>query len=258
MENRHREIAPRYTEANGALINMSFIATWKRRKEKKYQILYKRGPSTLALVFAGMAIGLWGIFAILSSYPVGLYLYYSVLPKTTELLGAALQETSKQMVAEAKTAVPSVTESTTVSEIAKDVSLPDGHYLNIPKIGVDTVIWEGENENYDKALRKGVWRVNDFATPDKPDGKPIILAAHRFGYLEWTQDYRLKNSFYMLPDLKNGDMVEIVWDKHRYTYQVQKVEEGTEITDYSSDLIMYTCKFLVSPIRIVVYAKLVK
>ena len=241
---------------------MSFVDTWKRRKEKKYQILYKRGPSTLALVFLGMALGLWGLFALLSSYPFGLYLYYSLWPKTTEILGQALQDTSKKMVSQAKT-VPSIpTNSAAAAQITKDVSLPDGHYLSIPKIGVDTVIWEGESDNYEAALRKGVWRVNDFGTPDPTAGspqagRPIILAAHRFGYLEWTQDYRLKNSFYELPKLKNGDMVEIVWNQHRYDYQVQKVEEGTEISDYSHDLILYTCKFLVSPVRIFVYAKLV-
>lgn len=234
------------------------MQAWKRRREKKYQILYKRGPSTLALIFAGMALALWSIFAILSSYPVGLYIYYTVVPKTTELLGKALQETSKKMVIEAQAAVPNVQTIPPIAEVEKDISLPEGHYLSIPKIGVDTILWEAPSDRYEDALRKGVWRVADFASPDKPEGKSVILAAHRFGYLEWTQNYRLKNSFYDLPKLKNGDMVEIVWNQHRYTYQIQKVEEGTEITDYSSDLIMYTCKFLVSPIRIFVYAKLVK
>lgn len=237
---------------------MKFVETWRRRREKKYRILYKRGPSTLALIFAGMALALWGMFAILSSYPVGLYLYYSVLPKTSELLGRALTETtlrSAEKMAELRSGTAS---KDPVFEVVKDVSLPEGHYLSIPRIGVDTIIWEGESDNYDKALKKGVWRVGDFASPAEASAKaglPIILAAHRFGYLEWTQAYRLKNSFYKLPDLKNGDMVEIIWDQRRYTYQIQRVEEGTEITDYSSDLIMYTCKFLVSPVRIFVYAK---
>jgi LPXTG-site transpeptidase (sortase) family protein len=236
---------------------MKFVDTWRRRKEKKYQILYKKGPSTLALIFAGMALALWGMFVLLSSYPVGLYLYYSVLPKTTDLLGKALQETSSAITAQART-TPVVTTPEENSVPTKDISLPEGHYLNIPRIGVDTIIWEGEGSNYEKALKKGVWRVGDFATPEeKGQGKPIILAAHRFGYLEWSQDYRLKNSFYDLPKLKNGDVIEIVWDQVRYTYQIQRVEEGTEITDYSSDLILYTCKFLVSPVRIFVYAKLI-
>ncbi len=238
---------------------MSYFATWKRRREKRYQILYKRGPSTLAAIFAGMAFTLWAVFAILSSYPVGLYLYYTVLPKTSEVLGKALQETSKSITSQAKANVVAPTETVSTVEISRDVSLPEGHYLSIPKIGVDTIIWEGESDNYDKALKKGVWRVNDFATPDMAtpnSGKPVILAAHRFGYIEWTQTYRLKNSFYKLPDLKPGDEVEIVWNQHRYRYKVTKLEEGDKITDYSSDLILYTCKYLVSPIRIFVYAKL--
>lgn len=239
---------------------MKFVETWKRRREKKYRILYKSGPSTLALIFAGVALALWGIFALLSSYPVGLYLYYNALPKTTELLGKALQETSRKIIKESENQKIKG-EPQTISEVAKDVSLPEGHYLSIPKIGVDTVIWEGESDNYDKALKKGVWRVGDFGVPGLPfgdaQGKSVILAAHRFGYLEWTQEYRLKNAFYNLPKLKNGDMVEIIWDQHKYTYQVQEVVEGTEITDYTSDLILYTCKFLVSPKRIFVYARLI-
>jgi LPXTG-site transpeptidase (sortase) family protein len=236
---------------------MKYFEVWKRRKEKKYQILYKRGPSILALIFAGMALALWGMFVLLSSYPVGLYLYYSVLPKTSELLGKALQETSSAISVKART-TSVIAEPQTTTIPPKDTSLPEGHYLNIPRIGVDTIIWEGEGSNYEKALKKGVWRVGDFADPEKGGrGKPIILAAHRFGYLDWTQEYRLKNSFYDLPKLKNGDVIEIVWNQVRYAYQIQKVEEGTEITDYSSDLILYTCKFLVSPVRVFVYAKLI-
>ena len=236
---------------------MKFVDTWKRRKEKKYMILYKRGPSTLALVFAGMALALWGIFALLTSYPIGLYLYYSALPKTTEILGRSIQETSKQMVAEEVKVIP-VTDPQVIAEITRDPSLPDGHYLSIPDIGVQTVIWEANSDSFEQALRKGVWRVPEFADPTQAGtGRPMILAAHRFGYLEWTQSYRLKNSFYDLPKLESGNEVEIVWNQHRYTYKITKVEEGTEIKDYSSDLVLYTCKFLKSPIRIFVYADLV-
>lgn len=239
---------------------MSYWQTWKRRREKKYKILYKSGPSTVALIFAGMALALWGIFALFSSYPVGLYLYYTVRPATSELLGKALSETSQKITKESKNQNTKV-EPEVIAEVSRDVSLPEGHYLSIPQIGVDTVIWEGERDNYDKALKKGVWRVSDFGTPDRSldfaRDKPMILAAHRFGYLEWTQEYRLKNSFYDLPKLKEGDEIEIMWNQHRYRYRVSKIEEGTEITDYSSDLILYTCKFLVSPVRIFVYARLI-
>jgi sortase (surface protein transpeptidase) len=240
---------------------MNFVETWKRRKQKRYQILYKRGPSTLALIFAGMAMALWAMFALLSSYPVGLYLYYTAVPKTTEILGKALQETSKQIAAEEVKAAaqPVVVEPTVVSEITRDPSLPDGHFLSIPRIGVETVIWEAPSDNYEQALRKGVWRTPEFADPTMSEqGRPMILAAHRFGYLEWQQSYRLKNSFYNLPKLKAEDEIEIVWNQHRYKYKIKMVKEATEIDDYGSDLILYTCKFLKSPIRIFVYADLVK
>ena len=233
---------------------------WKRRREKKYRILYKNGPSTLALIFAGMAIVLWGIFALVSSYPVLAYLYYTVRPATSELLATALRDTGRQLAAAAPVQAATPTPSSQpVVDTAKDVSLPEGHYLTIPAIGVDTVIWEGSSDDYERALKRGVWRVPDFSSPvERIPDRPIILAAHRFGYLDWTQEYRQKNSFYDLPKLKTGDTVEIVWDQHRYRYEVVGVAEGTEIRDYSSDLILYTCKFLVSPIRIFVYAKLIQ
>jgi LPXTG-site transpeptidase (sortase) family protein len=230
---------------------MHFWTIYKRRIDKKYRVIYKRGPSTVALMFAGMAVAAWFIFASLSSYPVFAYLYYVVKPATSGLISKALQETSvRSKPTKVETNIPS-------NEVAvKDVSLPEGHYLSIPKIGVDTILWEASGEEYEKALKKGVWRVGDFAEPGQ-SGKPVILAAHRFGYLEWTQEYRLKNSFYNLPKLKVGETIEVIWDQRRYTYQVERVTEGTEIDDYSGDLILYTCKFLVSPLRYFVYAKLI-
>ncbi len=233
---------------------MEYFKTWKRRIDKKYKVIYKRGPSTLAMIFAGMALALWGLFALMSSYPVFAYLYYSAYPQASKLLTESIRQTTKVVPAEVQAKVP---EEPNPEVIFRDVSLPEGHYLSIPKIGVDTVIWEGANDNYEQALKKGVWRVGDFGTPEKKEGKPIILAAHRFGYLEWTQDYRLKNSFYDLPKLEGGDQIQIIWDRHRYNYMVERIEEGSEITDYSADLILYTCKFLVSPVRIFVYASLI-
>ena len=108
--------------------------------------------------------------------------------------------------------------------------------------------------DYEDAIRYGVWRVPDLDTPDF-NRKPVMLVAHRFGYLEWTRTYRKENSFYNLPKLDVGDEVEIYWDQRKYLYRVTKKEEGTEITDFAADLILYTCKFLVSDIRVLVYAE---
>lgn len=131
-----------------------------------------------------------------------------------------------------------------------DKSLPTGKILNIPKIGVNGQIHEGEDA--DSLLEKGVWRVDDFGTPE--DDLAIILAAHRFGYVAWTNDYRNTNSFYHLPKTTIGDYIEIVWNQRVYQYEVYKAEENTEITDYSADLILYTCKLYNSPVRIFRYA----
>ena len=130
---------------------MKFVETWKRRRAKKYTILYKRGPSTLALIFAGMAMGLWAIFAFLSSYPVGLYLYY--VSTDDGLLGKALQQTSIEMTAEAKPCTDR-TGAETFTGIKAD--LP-GTLSEYPKLGVDTVS-RVVSDQYKQPCAK-VWRV---------------------------------------------------------------------------------------------------
>ena len=90
---------------------------------------------------------------------------------------------------------------------------------------------------------------------DSQIGLPIILAAHRFGYVTWTNSFRTLNSFYSLPKLKVGDRVEIVWNQRKYVYEIYKEETGTAITDYTADLILYTCDLWNSPTRIFKYAR---
>lgn len=137
-----------------------------------------------------------------------------------------------------------------------DAKLPKTNRLTIPKIGVDTDIQEATYDNYQAALEKGVWRVSNFGAPNE-HGVPVILAAHRYGYLAWTNLFRHKNSFFNLPSVKKGDIVQIVWRQRKYTYEIYNVEEGKEITDYSADLILYTCVQLSGPDRIFVYARLI-
>lgn len=135
-----------------------------------------------------------------------------------------------------------------------DASLPKTNHLTIPAIGVDTDIGESTYENYESALKNGVWRVSNFGEPDVK-GAPVILAAHRYGYLAWTNTFRHKSSFYNLPKVKEGDVITIAWEQRLYTYGVYKTENSEEITDYSADLILYTCVNLNGPERIFVYAR---
>lgn len=137
-------------------------------------------------------------------------------------------------------------------EPAFDPTLPEGSWLIIPSIGVNTQLRDTMDPN--EALDQGAWLVPDFGRPND-SSLPIIAAAHRFGWdWWWKSDFGRKNSFYSLPDLASGDTVEIVFNQRKYVYRVYSQEEGREITDYAADLILYTCKFLNSPERYFTYA----
>ncbi len=137
----------------------------------------------------------------------------------------------------------------------QDTSLPEGTWVVIPRIGVRTQI--DSSLTADEALAKGVWMAPEYGSAgDKT--KPVILAAHRYGWKWWWKsDYWKYNSFYLLPDLQPGDMVELIHDQRKYYYEIYAGEEGEEISDYSADMILYTCKLLNSPIRHFRYARLV-
>lgn len=219
-----------------------------RRIEKKYKVVYKFGPSRVAMFFLGLAMMSWISFLLTSGFPLAQYVYYRVSPRTSSQLA--------QIISETETRPGSSVQAGGVTELQippADPNLPDGHYLRIPSIGVDSVIWEAPTADYEKALRRGVWRMPESAEPQS--GQPVILAAHRFGYLDWTNQYRKQNSFFNLPKLVPGDEVEIIWDKRPYRYRITHISEGEEIDSYDSELILFTCKFLKSPIKYFVYAK---
>jgi sortase (surface protein transpeptidase) len=132
-----------------------------------------------------------------------------------------------------------------------DPSLTETNTLIIDSIGVIGEIHEGSNA--DAELDKGIWRVPSFGTPE--DTNAIILAAHRFGYIYWSNDFRTKNSFYNLPKTHVGDTVKIIWNQRLYEYRIYKVEDSTTVNDYGADLIMYTCRMFNSPVRIFRYAE---
>lgn len=137
----------------------------------------------------------------------------------------------------------------------QDMSLPEGTWLVIPRIGVRTEPMAADDS--EEALLKGVWQVPGYGTPGDTS-MPLILAAHRYGWQWWWKtDYWKYHSFYALPELQPGDMVEVIHDQRKFYYEVYAGEEGDEITDYSADMILYTCKFLNSPIRHFRYARLI-
>ncbi len=138
-----------------------------------------------------------------------------------------------------------------VTALAPDTSIPKGTFLKIPSIGIDTTIYQGENP--EEALDKGVWQMPGYGTPEHND-QPLILAAHRWGRSTLSSEFRNQNLFINLPDLKEGDPIEIIWNQASYKYKIVQRSESTYISRLS-DLILITCKFFNSPDRILIYAE---
>lgn len=174
------------------------------------------------------------------------FLGHEVVPVQKTEAGSVLGGTFEQPVIEEKV----------IAQPPRDETLPEGSWLAIPRIGVRTEILEGEDP--EESLVKGVWRAPDFGLPGDTK-QPVILAAHRYGYNWWWKgEYWKYHSFYLLPDLEPGDLVEVIHDKRKYLYEIYAGEEGVEITDYNADMILYTCKFLTSDIRHFRYARLIE
>lgn len=135
-------------------------------------------------------------------------------------------------------------------------NLPQGEWIVIPRIGVRTKMEASEQAA--EALETGVWRMAEYGQPGEVS-QPMIVAAHRYGYKQWWErnDYWKYNSFYLLPELEPGDQIEVISDQRKWVYEIYSGEETKEITDYQADLILYTCKYLNSPVRHVRYARLV-
>lgn len=183
------------------------------------------------------------VFLLIPSLP---YLYYKF---NTE--ASSDEVTTIANFAPSTTPAPKPT--TTIIPLPEvNPTLTKTNTLKINKIGVNGSIHEGKDMI--KQLYKGIWRVPDFGNPIMNE-RSIILAAHRYGYIEWSADFRKTNSFANLPRLKKGDKVDIIWEQRKFTYEVYRVTENSKITDYEADLIMYTCKYLKSPVRIIVYAR---
>jgi sortase (surface protein transpeptidase) len=218
---------------------------------------------------------LTAIFALLPSWP---HIYYRLSPQTSSLLASTIASTA--IVAQAtikpldspsplsKGEAPpqagrGISPTPTPLPLPPvDPSLPAENGLIIDQIGVRGQIHEGED--WETILKQGIWRVPNFSTPidqlsplskgDQGGFRPIILAAHRWGYLEWSAAFRKLNSFYHLPELKVGDTIQVLWDQRLFEYKVYSVETGTKITDYNAKLILYTCQLWNSPVRFFVYA----
>jgi len=198
--------------------------------------------------FITLGVAFWFCATVLAFLPSWPHLYYRLFPQASQALASTI----------ASTISPINTTSATPSAVVKapalpdiDPSLPKENGLIIEKIGVKGLIHEGTD--WEQILKTGIWRVPDFGTPES-NSLPIILAAHRWGYLDWSAAFRKLNSFYSLPNLAVGDTIEIIWNQRPYEYKVYSIESGTKISEYKANLILYTCQLWNSPLRYFVYA----
>ncbi|MBU1070952.1 hypothetical protein KKG65_00895 [Patescibacteria group bacterium] len=204
---------------------------------------------------------LWLLALALAFLPSWPHIYYRLSPQTSQSLAQGISNTVSEkgqtLTGAATAAGPLGQEAEGGSDLNNlppvDPSLPKENGLIIKTIGVRGKIHQGKN--WQEILKNGIWQVPGFGTPED-NSQPIILAAHRWGYLNWTNQFRYLNSFYNLPKLNIENKITINWNQRQYIYKVYQEEINEEITDYSADLILYTCQLWNSPIRIIKYANL--
>lgn len=111
-----------------------------------------------------------------------------------------------------------------------------GEWLVIPKIALDTQIYEGPNIY---TANKGVWHRPQSSSPDKYSN--TVLVGHRFTYTE------PKGIFYNLDKLAVNDTLALFWNGKEYAYKVTDVkvvsptETEVEAPSKDSRLTIYTC-----------------
>ncbi|HCC67874.1 TPA: hypothetical protein DEP90_01505 [Patescibacteria group bacterium] len=187
-----------------------------------------------------------GISLIVIAIPVSPYILYRLNPDfTNDEIDNISQKVFEDPI------IPVEVEETGHTLPDFNPSLPEEPYVVISRIGVYSPI--GESSNPEDSLRNGTWMVSDYGTPED-SSLPIILAAHRFGYVYWDHTTRDKLSFFNLSKTKIGDSVIIIWNQREYIYKIYAEDEATFIKDYEADLILYTCKYFNSPHRIFRYA----
>jgi sortase A len=114
--------------------------------------------------------------------------------------------------------------------------------LIIPKISVNSIIYEGNSS----VLDKGTWhRYPDRGNPQ--NGGNFILAAHRYIFSIIPQRVSEKSILYNIDKLNEGDKIYVDWKGKRYEYIVDKKYQvkpnDTQIEQKSNDskLTLYSC-----------------
>ncbi len=134
----------------------------------------------------------------------------------------------------------------------KDMNLPKTPTLIIEKIGINGQIRQGSNG--DEILQKGIWMPPGANNPKTKE--PVVLISHRFGIIGWDYDYKQKNWFKRLPELRGGDIIKVIYDQRMFTYEViSTFVTGNSSFSINADLTLYTCENINSEKRIIIEAK---
>lgn len=120
--------------------------------------------------------------------------------------------------------------------------IPAGEWLTIPKIALNTQIFEGPNIY---TANKGVWHRPQSSSPTA--GGNTVLAGHRFTYTN------PEGIFYNLDKIAVGDTIALAWNGKQYTYTVSETrvvppsDVSVEAPTNDNRLTLYTCTPLWSP-----------
>jgi len=211
-------------------------------------IIIKIGGLFYKLIGIGLILFAFGLMLVNLAPNLSYQLDNSEVNSDAKTIASTVQVTTQPIAQTASVPLPPIP---VVSNLpAKDSSLPTSPTLIIPKIGVDATINFGDDG--ETVLSKGVWEPTGFGNP--LNTIPIVLASHRYGIINWTNDYRAKNSFYRLPELTTGDRFSIIWDQRQFNYIVTQKMEQQQINQVTSNVLLYTCKFFHSNSRIVILA----
>lgn len=228
-----------------------------KKYKKKYHVSTDKKIKNFAKTLLLGSLSSFALATVLTAYPLGALIINVVAPETSIQLSKILAKPVTVIADNSENDNPVDLEINDQYQLPEqDSALSVIPVITIKKIGVETRIIEQPLDNFEEALKLGVWRVPDFGTPLERN-RPMILVAHRFGYVSWSQTFRETNSFYNLPKIEPGDKIEVIWDQRKFIYEVYQKEEGEDISHYGADLILYTCRFWNSPVRVFVYARLI-
>ncbi len=176
------------------------------------------------------------VFIIVIFYLIlnSVYNYYPLL--AFEFQGSSLSDSTINMPIEDYVS-EYINETTSTRHI--NVVIPEKNTLVIPKIGVRTNIIEGADLRVLNTA-EGVWHEPQTANPLKPGN--MVIAGHRRQFLPPNT-----STFYLLPELKVGDVIIVYWEKQEYLYKITHTRETFKDDPFAYEktksdvLTLYTC-----------------